>query len=133
MEKVPADFDWVTARAKCSAFDMFVRLRELAQRDATRRNVCPEPTTPSDRFRFHDSEDRTRFAFSIWDRAGTTRRGTDFLLDGDVIRIQPTEGEAFEATVTLTDEGDCKLLVGNEVRDLWQVLRRALEPLLFRP
>ena len=129
----PADFDWVTARAKCSAFDMFVRLRELAQRDAERRNVFPEATASTERFKFHDSEDRVKFAFSVWDRSGKTRRGTDFRLDGDVIRIQPTAGDAFEATVTLTDEGHCKLLVGNEVLDLWQVLRRALEPLFFKP
>lgn len=129
----PADFAWVTARAKCSAFDMFVRLRELAQRDAERRNVFPEATTPTERFTFHDSDDRVKFAFSVWDRSGKTRRGTDFRLDGDVIRIQPTAGDAFEATVPLTDKGDCKLLVGNEILDLRQVLRRALEPPFFKP
>jgi hypothetical protein len=38
----------------------------------------------------------------------------------------------FDVTATFSDEGDCRLKVNGEERDLWQVRRMALEELLFR-
>ena len=129
-DALPPNFDWVTIRANCTALDMFARLRDLARRDTGLRNGYVGENQSEDRFRYHDSESN-EWAFSVWDRLGRTRRGTDFRLDAEVIHIEPTEGEAFTATVTFTDAGECRLKVGNEVLDLWQVLRRALEPLFF--
>jgi hypothetical protein len=38
----------------------------------------------------------------------------------------------FTARLTLNDDGECRFLIGSTELDLWQVLRRALEPLFFR-
>jgi hypothetical protein len=38
----------------------------------------------------------------------------------------------FDVTATFSDEGECRLKVNGDGRDLWQVRRMALEDLLFR-
>jgi hypothetical protein len=56
-------------------------------------------------------------------------------------KLQPADGRirvegdgvhvVFFAGLTLNDDGECRLVVDEQQLDLWQVLRRALEPLLF--
>ena len=67
----------------------------------------------------------------MFDRYGTQRRATDFRLDGELLHVNPTEGKAFQATLTLTDAGECKFKVGDDELYAWQLLRRALEGLFF--
>jgi hypothetical protein len=43
----------------------------------------------------------------------------------------PVSELKFEGTLTLTNEGKCKLRVGDQELDEWQVLRKALEKLFF--
>jgi hypothetical protein len=43
-----------------------------------------------------------------------------------------TGKKMFEVTLTLSDEGECRLNVNEKERELWQVRRMALEELLFR-
>jgi hypothetical protein len=39
----------------------------------------------------------------------------------------------FTATLTLNNDGECRFLVGREELNVWQVLRKGLEPLFFAP
>ncbi len=70
--------------------------------------------------------------FSVVQRQFSGFVGMRFTLVQDEIAI---EGEGVSlrmiATLTLNDEGDCRLRVNDETLDRWQVLRRALEPLFF--
>ena len=53
-------------------------------------------------------------------------------LDGPRIIVSSDEaGDRFAGTVTLDDDGRCRLRVDGEALDEWQVLKRALETVLF--
>ena len=60
-------------------------------------------------------------------------KGVRFTLRRGEIRVESNQGidVNFVATLTLSDEGECRLLVDGKQLDRWQVLRRALEPLFF--
>lgn len=58
--------------------------------------------------------------------------GVRFALYGEEIRIEGRGVDVgISATLTLNDLGECRLRVGDQELDRWQVLRRALEPLFF--
>ena len=132
--QLPDDFDWVTARARCSAADMYEILRDLAQVNVTKANAIYVKNAPSadpDRFGFRDAPDPTLRQFNVWDKWGLERRTVQVQLDGDAIRVHGSVSREFRATLTLTDGGNCKFRVGEAELDPWQLLRRALEPLFF--
>ena len=135
MRKLPAKFDWVTVRHKCSVADMFEELRQCAEANVTRRNEHDEPEDGDERFGFADhSQKHNHPAFGVWDRSGGdgVRRAVDFSLEGgERVVIRSTIGHETTATLTLNDDGECKFLVGDYELDIWQILRRVLEPLLF--
>ena len=129
-EAPPPDFDWVTRRAKCSAESMFGVLRRLAQENILRRNTVSEPHEGAERFRFEEPEGRCHFA--VYEPTTTgSRKAVDFRLEGGVIYVTPSKGDAFEATLTLDNNGRCKFKVGEDELDSWQVLKLGLEPLFF--
>lgn len=130
---LPSDFDWVTARAQCSAAEMFESLRQLAQANVTTINAC-RGGADGQRPRFHlrDSEPSLANGFAVWDTFAGRRRAVLFQLRGDVIHIEATRpGHEFDATLTLNDAGQCRFKTAAEELDKWQVLRRALEWLFF--
>jgi hypothetical protein len=130
-EPLPSDFDWVTARAKCSAIDMFETLRQLVQVDVERRNAQYPEGSPKDRFKF--KAPALGRSFTVYDAYYYDRRAADFTLEVETIRVQSVGGLGMAATIALTDNGECRLMVGAEELEPWQFLRRALEPLFFRP
>ena len=59
-----------------------------------------------------------------------------FRLAEETVHVEATEllggpGVNFAGTLTLTNEAKCRLRVGEEELDEWQVLRRALARLFF--
>lgn len=133
MSEVPPDFDWVSARAKCAAADMFENLRQLAKTNVDQRNAFREPHAKGDRFYLRDSSYGRRF--TVDDSYGYSRRSVDFhLKPGDVIAVLGLDAtQNFNATLTLNDKGECKFKVNGDELDPWQLLKRALEPLFFGP
>ena len=130
--RLPPDFDWVTARAQCSAETIFDELRRLALANVERANALRGGTDPKEpRFRFKDMERSYANGFVITDSFASVRRAVSVRASGDTIHVEPTQGLEFTAVLTLTDAGDCMLRVGNAVLDEWQFLRRALEGLFF--
>lgn len=120
----PPDFDWVTARHQCSADTVFNHLRLLAKDNVETRNA-----QATDMAGFT----ATNGSFSVWSKAGLPheRHAVDFALDGKTITVR---GYAeFRITLTLNNQGLCKCKVGTEELDPWQVLKKALEPILFMP
>lgn len=126
------DWNWVKSRAECSAVAMFEHLRigalaNLAERNAT----IQEPGRVSDRFQL--TETNKGRLFTVFDSWGQDRRAVDFSLDLETIHVGvhlPSASE-FQATLTLNNEGLCKFKVGDDELDTWQVLKKALESLLF--
>jgi hypothetical protein len=127
MEKkqLPPDFDWVEARLACSALKVFELLALEAQKNV--ETFTRDPNAP--RYEFV----RVDGSFSISRRHGFQGvKGVRFTLLGEAIEI---EGHGFilalTATLTLNNDGECRLKVNGQELERWQVLRRALEPLLF--
>lgn len=129
--EVPSNLDWVDERAKCSPIVMFESLRDLARQNTRQRNESLGFDSPKKYwFAFNAANDD--HAFAVIDLRGNFhRRATSFRLLGDVIEVEPASGDRFQATLTLTDSGECKLLVDGVDLYPWQVMRRALEALFF--
>ena len=132
-ENLPSpDFDWVTARAKCSATDMYEVLRSAAKANIATRNKILDESGDKDRFQFKERQPR---GFTVWDTWETRiRRAVDVDLDGQTIKLARQVGEAITtvtASLTLNDRGQCKFKIGSEELDQWQVLKRVLEPIFF--
>jgi hypothetical protein len=56
----------------------------------------------------------------------------EFTLTLESISVKNSEGLLFDATIGLNDDGDCKVNIFGKQYDLWQVQRKALEPVLFK-
>ena len=130
-EQLPPNFDWVTRRAQCSAVQMFEVLRTAAKENVDQRNrtLGHETGDAKALYGFNDGAERS---FTVFATYGRKRRAVDFYLSNDgVLRIEPFAGAGVELGLTLTDDAVCRLTIGAEILDPWQVLRRVLEPLLF--
>jgi hypothetical protein len=125
MADISPDFDWVTVRRDCQLGEMFTRLRALAEANVTTRNG---QLTGKPRYGF---EQRGDGAFTVWDQESTVRDAVDFDVLNDRIYVRRIS-DKFEVTLTMTSAGVCKYKVGHEELDAWQVLKKALEPMLFR-
>lgn len=121
---LPPDFDWVTARSSCSAVKVFELLHLEAKKNVETFNDATQL-----KWEFAAQNE----IFSIVRRESSGVVGVRFMLIDPEIEI---EGQGVDvrltATLTLNDAGECRLRVGKEELDRWQLLRRALEPLLFR-
>lgn len=64
----------------------------------------------------------------LWPGAPLTRSGIEVEVEDE----RPARGEPlFTASVRMGDDGKCRLVIGDEEVKLWQVSKRALEPLFF--
>lgn len=108
---------------------MFAELRRLTTIYVDKQNdIAKNPRLPDARYRFNDNPG----VFSVYDGWGT-RRAVGIKLKGGefhVLRDVP-EPPAFVATLELTNVGECRFRVGEELLQPWQLLRRALEPLFY--
>jgi hypothetical protein len=123
----PSDFDWVAARLECSAAKVFELLYLETLRSVEARNA----TLPEGQTRFETANGDG--VFSVVRRHRFTGvAGVRFFLVGDEISVESQGVNVqFTASLTLNDEGECRLMVDGRTLDRWQVLRRALESLFF--
>jgi hypothetical protein len=127
MENIPPDWDWVTARYNCSARQFFERLNMGAQVNISKRMELYPPETARTSFR-HTAHGQSFSVFSD----GWNTPAVRFNLDGQRIIIESNAGDLhLEGVVSLGDDGRCRLKIGNEELDEWQVLKRSLEHLFF--
>ena len=126
----PADsqeFDWVTARNECSLGTMFLRLRHGAEKDVEVRNGLREEDEPSKWAVKSDGEH-----FIVYRESRLGYRAVEFSRRQATIDINSDELKvSFSATLTLTDLGECKLVVNGEELYEWQLRKRVLEKLFF--
>jgi hypothetical protein len=122
-------FDWVKARADCSIFSMFEKLKLQVQQDIVRRQSLEPKEGGGYLFRF--TEDATGATATA--ERGTVRDKVSFHLTENVIEIKDKEGKVrLGATATLSDDRECLLVVDGKEREMWQIRKAALEPLFFR-
>lgn len=124
-------YDWVAERAACSLAVIFATLKLQVQEDVKRRTNL-RPAEANYGFTFRDHGDgffvgldatpihATPIHFSIM-----FKRGLNTIeISGDGIK-------AFEASPTISDDGECRLKIKGVERQFWQVRRMALEKLFF--
>src|SRR5688572_10231250 len=133
MTTVPPGFDWVEARHQCSAREQFMQLRLAAQANIAKRNEqVKHPKEPREQFGLKDIRSASSTPFVVYDKL--TQQSVTCPLQGDTIRFwhRSSQEHSF-LTLSLNDEGKCRFMLEASELDLWQVLKRALEPLLFAP
>jgi hypothetical protein len=130
MKKVPNDFEWVDARAACSPIKVFEQLKSQVAHDVEVRNKM---AGHGPKFDTHfETNAIAVFLNSTAFHRDVPYRIIRFFLDGArIIARFGDETEIFSATLTLNDEGECRLRIGEEDYALWQVRHMALEKLFF--
>jgi hypothetical protein len=127
---IPQELDWVKVRSECSVAHVFSELHLGAKNDVEAINLTPRATenfaTPFD---VHTNS--TGNVFVVF-QTGNTNRTVKFRLGPDRIEVANQAGQ-FAITLTLNNEGRCKLKVngGEEELEQWQVRRMMLEGLFF--
>ena len=120
------DFDWVTARASCSGFHFFQKLKDGIRGDVRAIN---------------DIRSGTGVGFTLdaeGDHLLVLREGKEtddsirFMWSGNVMCvINGADATILEGSLTLNDEGQCRMKVGEKELTFWQFRKRALENLFF--
>jgi hypothetical protein len=126
--KDPSKFDWVTERSSCTLPKVFQALRLQVEEDVKTRNALRPENSP---YKFSVTAKGDDFTAVL--EAKDLHRSVIFSLAEHAIVVRDDKGGSmFDVTATFSDEGQCRLKVNGEERDLWQVRRMALEELLFR-
>jgi hypothetical protein len=128
---MPVEFDWVRARSQCSLNVVFKELHNSVQNDVrTMESILP----PNRQVKLSVTAfDRVRFSV-VREGDDSFSDSVNFTLANGAI-IAEDDDKTFQhiATLTLNNEGKCKLTVGNDELDQWQFRRKALEKLFFAP
>jgi hypothetical protein len=128
VEKDTSKFDWVTERSLCALPKVFKALRLQVEEDVKTRNALRPNNSP---YEFSVAENGDDFTVLL--KAKDVHRSVVFTLAEHAILVREDKGDPmFDVTATFGDEGECRLEVNGEERDLWQVRRMALEGLFFR-
>jgi hypothetical protein len=127
MSETKDTFDWVTARSLCSLRKVFETLTLEVQGDIeTRNNLRPDGAQY--KFNFVRKEN----AATVFLEANTPHWFVKFILLDKKIEVRDQNDKLmFETTVTLNNEGECRLLVKSMEYTLWQVRKLALEQMFF--
>ena len=132
-EHTSDEFEWVSAKAKCTAAVMFERLRAGVKQDVDRRNAL---AGLADGCRFEFSEEGDAFDVSRLEGSRVTRATVAALVRferaGPRIHIRGEDVDVdFSAILTLDPAGHCRFVVGEALYADWEVRRMALELLFF--
>jgi len=130
MSTVPQELNWVKVRSECSVGRVFSQLFIEAEQDVKDINLLPTtPGYPPPTFAVQQNQAGDFFAVF---EAGDTRAVVKFHLGPDRIAISMPDGKQLTITLTLNNDGVCKLKVDGEGEfERWQVRRRVLESLFF--
>jgi hypothetical protein len=126
-------FEWVKERSECSAAKVFEQLRLEVEHDVEIRNA---QIAPGAGYRFDVVPKGKKFAVVV---AGIKSVGKNvpfysvtFTLEDGGVSVHDNDNKlALNGTLTLNDDGECRLKVKGKEREFWQFRRMALERLFF--
>lgn len=130
--EIPKSLDWVKARSECSVERMFVLLRETMDTDV--KSV--QAIQPHINYRIERISDSKFVVARQWDAGGIPSSDAvtvERVSNSIQVRNARTEKDILSAAPSIQTDGECKLHVADVPQELWQVSRRALEALFFRP
>ena len=111
-------------------FNVFVKLKAEIEADVNTRNEQLKIAQTPRILRLEATGDES-FAVTLSGN-GIGNRAVTFRQIGETIVIRDRGGNVLiEAGLTLNDDGNCKLKVGESERESWQIRRTALEDLFF--
>ena len=120
--------DWVTKRFLCSLPNVFKELTSQLEQDVKTRNALRPNNSPYEFSATAHGDD-----FTVLLETDDVHKSVVFRREEHAIVVLDDNGNTmFEVTLTFSDEGECRLHVNAEERELWQVRRMALEKLLFQ-
>jgi hypothetical protein len=122
--------NWVKLRHDCSPLEVFLALKEGANEDSNTRNELKGKDDPV-RFRVAA---RNKHAFEVYRESGDDYTLVRVSWDRSGITVHDRQDKVIDkATLTLTDEGECKLKLASNGDELtgWQFRKRFLESLFF--
>lgn len=127
------DLEWVIERANCCPFAVFRKLQIETEKDVDLRNgLTPLPLVGQFKLEPDTGE---AFSVSKANQHGTRVESVQFRCDKSGISVRRDNKTFLEATLTLNDDGECRLRVKDKETDLalttWQFRKRALENLFF--
>ena len=121
------NFDWVTARELCSAIKVFEQIKLEIKDDVDTRNKLITPKSAYI-FRFLANNDR----YTVLKEGDRIYETVTFELADQLIHAKDKNDKILlEASLTLNDEGECRLKINDQERELWQFRKMALERLFF--
>jgi hypothetical protein len=121
-------FDWVTKRSSCSIPKIFKELRSQVEEDIKIRNTLRPNNSP---YEFSVADQGT--GFSVVLKTKDAEKSVLFSVSEQAILVTNGDGkQMFQVTVAFNENGECKLRVNEQDREMWQVRRMALEEILFR-
>jgi hypothetical protein len=129
--EIPEVLDWVNERARCTPAIIFETLRSQVENDIKARNLIgPQHGFPKRNFELQ--ADENWFAV-IQKRFPERPKGVFFhlTLGGIKTRNAETSSDLLEASLTLSDEGKCRLKVDDKEYNLWQFRKLVLHYLFF--
>lgn len=128
---IPEVLDWVKERAACTPYAIFETLRNQVEGDMkTRNSLSAESGFPKRNFTFQG--EGNWFAV-VLPRHLENSKGVTFNVapTGITVRGIETRNVLFQGVLTLSDDGKCRLKVGDTEYNLWQFRKLALHDLFF--
>jgi len=124
-QKRSPDFDWVSARHACTPEGAFATVRSLAEASVTKANELKLVTLAECR-----AEGEDQFTVSAsYGRLGIDRVHFGLIADGILLR----DNRGSERVLRVSTDLRCRCWISwdESLLEPWQVVRTALEPLLF--
>jgi hypothetical protein len=131
MNLIPKELDWVTERAKCSPESVLQLLEIQAKTDVETRIQLRNATELQYGVEFSFREGSGAFQIVVH-RMGEIMGSAIFERFPDGIRVTYKDHSSFAGVLTLGNDGQCRLRVGDsEELEFWQFRKKALEPIFF--
>ncbi|MFZ0632523.1 MAG: hypothetical protein WA399_14195 [Acidobacteriaceae bacterium] len=132
MSTIPQDLNWVKARAACTIGAIFSALHRDAEEDVSEANALNMVQFTGYAAPALAVATNGRGNHFVVHEQGNVETAVKFTLRQDRILIN-FGSEQLVITITLSDDGRCKLRVNDELQsyEQWQVRRRVLESLFF--
>jgi hypothetical protein len=123
------EFDWVSARAQCTPFAVFEKLRAQVKVDMERRNSLMRDGDLASPFSLGTGPEW----FSVSSKTLDKYRGVTFTLtaNGVAVHDATSHTKICDAALMISDEGHCVLRVGSTELKFWQFRKLALQDLFF--
>ena len=137
MNQNDPSFEWVIARAKCSASQVYSDFALQIKRDIeTRNNVLTGKERKHEiNFLFHGGYKPTSLVVAA-QKGGQLleERGLAYVVFTKVpegIAAEYSDGKKLTGLLTLSQDGECRLKVDGVEYSFWQFRKLALEPIFF--